>query len=315
MAVAEATAVSSDSASTSWLRDLVTLVGSTVGTYLLTMLAWVIIPTLLLGWSPMVVVSGSMEPLISAGDVVVVEQVDGLAGPGTVVAFEDGSGVVVHRVVDVDDDGVYTTKGDASPRPDPSQTHQRQLIGQGRLVVPYIGLAHVAGVGWWIAPGVLAAMSLLLPRRRTGLVVAVVIAMLALTGVISASAAFTQTTANGSSSITAVDVEPPSDLTAACGLIGEGDVLVDLAWGPSPTAGLSGYRILHDGPAAGVNFTEVGTTGPGTTTFTHTITVALLGLGTHTYAVQGLVDPWESENSNTDAVSVTQIVAYICTEL
>lgn len=168
MVVAGDTAALGRGTTGTWLSRVVTFAGWVVGAYLTTMLAWVFVPTLILGWSPLVVVSGSMEPLIKAGDVVLIEEVGHLVEPGTVVAFDDGNGLVVHRVVDVGSDGVYTTQGDANRQPDSTPIDQERIAGQGRLLVPYIGLSRVVGWVWWAAIGLLAAVSLPLWRRRTG---------------------------------------------------------------------------------------------------------------------------------------------------
>jgi signal peptidase I len=316
MAVAEDTFVFSQETAGVWLSRLVTFAGWTVGAYLTTMLAWVFVPAIVLGWTPMVVVSGSMEPLIRAGDVVLVEKVDHLVGQGTVVAFDDGNGTVVHRVVDVSDDGSYTTRGDANREPDSTPIWNNQIVGQGRLLVPYIGLARVVGWVWGGAVALLIAVSIPLWRRRSGTATAVAIGLLVAAGVGAAVAAFTTTTGTAVSSIQTLTISPPTNLTAACGPpLGLGDVGVALSWTASATVARTGYRIMHDAPGGGTNFTAVAEVSAATTTYTHDIRGSSLGLGTHTYAVQTLVEPWTSMNSNTDAVGIISLLGiYTCTE-
>jgi signal peptidase len=92
-----------------------------------------------------VVLSGSMEPEISPGDVVIV----GDATPdqierGDVVTFQQADAEVptTHRVVDVTqrEDGVaYTTKGDANEDADPQPVRHSQVIGEVTYVIPLIG--------------------------------------------------------------------------------------------------------------------------------------------------------------------------------
>jgi signal peptidase len=92
-----------------------------------------------------VVLSGSMEPRISAGDVVVTKAV----GPdriavGDVITFvrSEGSAPVTHRVVGVDRSGpepVFATKGDANQDADQSSVAPADVIGVVVLTLPYIG--------------------------------------------------------------------------------------------------------------------------------------------------------------------------------
>jgi len=294
---------------------LVILAGWTVGAYCLTLLVWVAVPTMILGWSPMVVTSGSMQPSIRAGDVVLVEEVDHLVGAGTVIAFDDGGGPVIHRVVAVSSDGAYTTKGDANSANDSTLVSADRTIGQGRLLVPYIGLAKVTGWAWWIALLVLVGVSFPLWRKGSGLSLVPVLLALTVAGSSAALSAFTDVAENENSSIAAIDLTPPTALTATCESVGAGDVAVDLTWVPPVAGGPGGYAIYHDGPAAGSDFTFVGSTPSGTTTFTHLIPTVLVSTGTHTYLVRSAVGGWESVDSNTDAVEITQVLVYVCTEI
>ncbi|MDO5557364.1 MAG: signal peptidase I [Clostridia bacterium] len=72
-----------------------------------------------LGYKPFIVLSGSMEPTIKVGDVVVVKKYDDYSNlkQGDVVAFKEEKSVVTHRIVAInDEDGQrhYTTKGDSN---------------------------------------------------------------------------------------------------------------------------------------------------------------------------------------------------------
>jgi hypothetical protein len=132
----------------------------------------------------------------------------------------------------------------------------------------------------------------------------------------AAGATFAVATSNSANSVGAIAVAPPAVLTASCGVIGAGNVNVQLAWTASPTVGVTGYRVLYDGPSAGTNFTQVGSTGSATTVFTHQIPTALDSIGTHTYSIQSTHGVWSSGNSPTDAVSVTRVaLVYVCAEL
>ena len=104
---------------------------------------WAVAPFAIAGWTPVTIISGSMSPAINVGDVVVASSHDGQnLGPGSVVVFEDsaGRGFVTHRIVEVNADGSYQTKGDANAQPDSTPLQPDQVVGEGRLLIPYIGL-------------------------------------------------------------------------------------------------------------------------------------------------------------------------------
>jgi signal peptidase I len=91
-----------------------------------------------------VVLSGSMEPYMSAGDAVVVA-----AGPaasirkGDVITYERGGGIpTTHRVVErvTDEQGVaFRTMGDANEDPDPALVRPDSVVGEVVVVLPYVG--------------------------------------------------------------------------------------------------------------------------------------------------------------------------------
>jgi signal peptidase len=128
-------------------------------------LAWLavlaVVTPLVLGWKSVVVTSGSMEPALHRGDVVLASPYDGKAlGTGTVVVFDEGRrGLMTHRVVARNDDGTYQTRGDNNAVPDSTPLRPEQIVGTGRAMVPRIGLVSVlAGEGRWGDLGVLVAV-------------------------------------------------------------------------------------------------------------------------------------------------------------
>ncbi len=95
-----------------------------------------------------VVESGSMEPTIKVGSVVVVKPTDSYQ-VGDVVTYEGGfrdekgrAVPVTHRIVEKKvENGVtaYVTKGDANDDPDNRVVRERQIIGKVLFDVPYVG--------------------------------------------------------------------------------------------------------------------------------------------------------------------------------
>ena len=64
------------------------------------------------GWGISVVLSGSMEPVLSVNDLVFVQEQDSYS-ENDVVVYQDGSSLVIHRIISIDGDTVIT-KGDAN---------------------------------------------------------------------------------------------------------------------------------------------------------------------------------------------------------
>ncbi len=97
---------------------------------------------LVAGYRAMVVVSGSMEPYIQRGDIVVSAPASN-PEEGDVIAYAGPRGVIVHRVVDegVGEDGevFFRTKGDANSAPDPWEVPRKAVIVRVVAVIPYLG--------------------------------------------------------------------------------------------------------------------------------------------------------------------------------
>ena len=95
-----------------------------------------------------VVMSGSMSPAYSAGDLVVLRPVDDIE-EGDVVAFDTPKGTpgfpprILHRIVEYDREGArLTTKGDANPDSDPFKVGIESLLGEATgFKIPYGGYA------------------------------------------------------------------------------------------------------------------------------------------------------------------------------
>ena len=84
-----------------------------------------------------VVLSGSMEPAISPGDVVIVAS--GPVTVGDVITYRTGNEVpTTHRLVE-EVDGAYRTKGDANENADAGLVAPEQVLGSVIVVIPLIG--------------------------------------------------------------------------------------------------------------------------------------------------------------------------------
>lgn len=89
------------------------------------------------GYCPLIVLTGSMEPEISSGDLIICKQINGDdVKIGDVIAFFDpdstGQAVLTHRVTEVvNEDGAlkFRTKGDANNAEDKSLVPADDLVG------------------------------------------------------------------------------------------------------------------------------------------------------------------------------------------
>jgi signal peptidase I len=148
------------------LRFWLGVVGLFVVLALLSLWLWAVVPALALRGHSVVVTSGSMGPVIRAGDVLILQPHDGRQlAPGAVITFRQAEGrLVTHRIVGVNADGTYQTRGDANAVVDSGAVPGDRIVGRAMILVPMIGLPRVwltdgrlSGVAVWLATVGLAA--------------------------------------------------------------------------------------------------------------------------------------------------------------
>lgn len=98
---------------------------------------------------PTVILTGSMEPVIHPGDVVLVrklreEQEIKALSEGTVISFRRGDISITHRILAVREDEAgnrtFITKGDNNPSADTEVVHPNDISGTVIRVVPRVGI-------------------------------------------------------------------------------------------------------------------------------------------------------------------------------
>lgn len=91
-------------------------------------------------WEPLVIVTGSMEPTLNRGDVVILEsaQLSDIV-VGDIIAYSIGDVTVTHRVIDVLEDGTLKTRGDANAEPDTYTVSAEQIVGKVKYRIPALG--------------------------------------------------------------------------------------------------------------------------------------------------------------------------------
>lgn len=124
------------------------------------------------GFCPLIVLTGSMEPEISSGDLIIVKQVDGAdVKENDVIAFFDpdgnGQSILTHRVVGItekDGQTAFYTKGDANNTDDRLPVTEDKLVGSYKFRIR--GMGNVA----------------MFMQTTTGLIVCVVLPLILLVG-------------------------------------------------------------------------------------------------------------------------------------
>lgn len=114
---------------------------------LVVILAILLVGVRVVGLTPYVVLSGSMEPTYHTGSLIYVKKVDPFTlEPGTAITFMmDEDTIATHRVVgvvpDEEDASVirFRTKGDANEAEDGTLVHYKNVIGTPVFSIPYLG--------------------------------------------------------------------------------------------------------------------------------------------------------------------------------
>lgn len=95
---------------------------------------------LVLQYKPAIVVSGSMEPMIKTGSLLLVDKKDKNIEIGDVIAYKNHDMEVSHRVVEITSNG-YVTKGDNNDNVDFYQVRESDITGTVIFSIPKLGYA------------------------------------------------------------------------------------------------------------------------------------------------------------------------------
>lgn len=126
----------------------------------------------LIGFRVFNVVSGSMEPFYSIGDLIYVKEVNpNEIKVGTPITFVLNEDLVVatHRVIKVDAENQhFYTKGDANDTADSAPVHFNNVIGVPQFSIPLLGyvsdfIQHPPGMYITIGVGVVLIVAVFLP--------------------------------------------------------------------------------------------------------------------------------------------------------
>jgi signal peptidase len=143
-----------------WGRVVVATLARGIVATLLGLALWAAAPAVV-GWLPTTVMTGSMEPRLTPGDVVVSRPVSAAeVRIGKVVLADDPDQpghLRMHRFVERGADGTLVTKGDANPQQDSTPLEPSAVHGVAFLRVPFVGAPIVwLRDGEWVKTGMLA---------------------------------------------------------------------------------------------------------------------------------------------------------------
>ena len=99
-------------------------------------------------WHVYIVQSGSMEPTIKTGSIVIVKP-EASYHAGDIITFSSrGNSVpITHRIVEAEQSGAgsqFITRGDANDAADLQSVANRQVLGKVVLAIPYLGYGIAA---------------------------------------------------------------------------------------------------------------------------------------------------------------------------
>ena len=145
---------------------------STVLVVIIVALAVFLMGSRLLGYRVFNVVSGSMEPTYSVGDLIYVKEVDTSKieiGDAITFVLNDDLVVATHRVVAIDaEQQHFYTKGDANADADKNPVHFKNVVGVPQFSIPLLGyvsdfIQNPPGMYITVGVGILLIVAVFLP--------------------------------------------------------------------------------------------------------------------------------------------------------
>lgn len=100
----------------------------------------------ILGYNYKTVLTGSMEPAIPVGSIVITKEQSSYEIED-IISFQEEGSVITHRIISIDRER-YITKGDANNVADTEEVQQKQILGKVILMIPLLGYL----VMWLMSP-------------------------------------------------------------------------------------------------------------------------------------------------------------------
>ena len=94
------------------------------------------------GYKSFLIQSGSMEPSIMTGDIIVIHQIDQYIKNDVITFQNEESRIITHRIVEITNKGrdkFFVTKGDANRSEDEGVVSPSNILGKVIYVIPKLG--------------------------------------------------------------------------------------------------------------------------------------------------------------------------------
>lgn len=141
--------------------------------YIVIIASLLVVSPIIVGYRPVVVLSGSMEPNYPVGSITYYKAADFTdISVGDAITFSIGEGsLATHRVVSKDEENQsFTTKGDNNPSEDNSPIPYSRVAGKTMsFAIPHAGyLTTYAQKNWYVIAifGVILLVDMLMPSQR-----------------------------------------------------------------------------------------------------------------------------------------------------
>ena len=108
--------------------------------YFLILLYSIIFVPIFWGYKPLVIISGSMEPILKVGGILYYEEYNiNDFKKDDILVFKTKYHIISHRIINREDNS-FVTKGDANENIDKNKVRINQILGKGtNFSIPYIG--------------------------------------------------------------------------------------------------------------------------------------------------------------------------------
>ena len=108
--------------------------------YILILMYLIIFIPVFWGYKPLVVISGSMEPILKVGGILYYEDYNNNSfKKGDILVYKTKKHIISHRIVKAKNNS-FITKGDANKSNDRRVVKSKQILGKGtNFSIPYIG--------------------------------------------------------------------------------------------------------------------------------------------------------------------------------
>ena len=113
--------------------------------YIISLLAIIMVFSLLvfkMNYSIYYVSSESMEPTIEAGSIVIASRNNDEYNIKDIAIYERNGMRIIHRIIDINEDGSYVFKGDNNEYADSSYVERTQIIGKSEYHSRILGIVY-----------------------------------------------------------------------------------------------------------------------------------------------------------------------------